>query len=115
MAGAAPAAYGVPALVAVQAGRNARILAVEPEPGKIIDALKIDMEGFEEVVLHPFFQDTNARLWPRLVIMEHARGSRKTDLISMRLAKGYSTIARSKLNVVVRRGPLGAAANAGPL
>jgi hypothetical protein len=62
----------------------------------IIDALKVDLVGFEEVILRPFVQDANARLWPHLAIMENARGSWKTDLISM-------VIARSKFNVVLRR------------
>jgi hypothetical protein len=58
--------------------------------------LKVDLVGFEEVILRPFVQDANARLWPHLAIMENARGSWKTDLISM-------VIARSKFNVVLRR------------
>jgi hypothetical protein len=73
------------------------------ERPEIIDALKTDVEGFEEVILRPFFQDANARLWARLVIMENARGRPKTDLISMMLAQGYSVIAPSKFNVVLRR------------
>jgi FkbM family methyltransferase len=69
-----------------------------------IDALKIDIEGLEDVVLHPFFRDVPPRMWPRLVIIEDQRASWKRDLISIMVAKGYSFITRSThKNLILRR------------
>jgi FkbM family methyltransferase len=68
-----------------------------------IDALKIDVEGPEDVILHPFFLDASPRMWPRLVIIEDQRSSWKHDLISIMMAKGYTFIARSThKNLILR-------------
>ena len=70
----------------------------------LVDALKIDVEGMEDVVLHPFFRDAPPRLWPRLAIIEDCRLSWKTDLISIMSAKGYRLVARSTHhNLILRR------------
>ena len=69
-----------------------------------VDALKIDVEGMEDVILHPFFRDAPPRMWPRLVIAEDQRGSWEHDLISIMVAKGYTFIARSThKNLILRR------------
>jgi FkbM family methyltransferase len=68
-----------------------------------IDALKIDVEGVEDVILHPFFRDAAPRLWPRLIIIEDSRPGWKVDLMSILLAKGYALAGRSKQNLIVRR------------
>jgi FkbM family methyltransferase len=75
-----------------------------------IDALKIDVEGFEDVILHPFFHEAPPRMWPRLIIVEDARGSWKVDLVSIMLSKGYCIAARSKLNLILRQAPIRATA-----
>jgi hypothetical protein len=67
-----------------------------------ISALKIDVEGFEDVILRPFFDEAPSAMWPRLVIIEDARDSWKVDLISLMLSRGYSIAARSKLNFMLR-------------
>ena len=36
-----------------------------------VDALKIDVEGFEDRVLTGFFRDAPPSLWPRAVVIEH--------------------------------------------
>jgi FkbM family methyltransferase len=71
-----------------------------------IDALKIDVEGLEDVILCPFFRDAPARLWPRLVIAEDSRPSWKTDLMAVMQAKGYELAALSRHNnLILRRAP----------
>lgn len=71
-----------------------------------VDALKIDVEGLEDVILCPFFRDAPTRLLPRLVIAEDSRPSWKTDLMSVMRAKGYElvTLSRHK-NLIMRRAP----------
>jgi FkbM family methyltransferase len=68
-----------------------------------IDALKIDVEGFEDVILVPFFRDAPRSLWPRLLIIEDTSSLWQVDLLSELSALGYSVAARTKLNVLLRR------------
>jgi FkbM family methyltransferase len=75
---------------------------LEAERVDAVDALKIDVEGFEDVVLGRFFQDAPARLLPRLIIIEDCRGSWKTDLMAVMAARGYAIATRSKLNFMLR-------------
>jgi len=68
-----------------------------------VDALKIDVEGSEDVILDPFFRDAPPPLWPRLLITEDSRASWKMDLLSIMLAKGYKLTAVSKhKNLILR-------------
>jgi FkbM family methyltransferase len=71
-----------------------------------VDALKIDVEGLEDVILCPFFRDAPARLWPRLVIAEDSRPSWRTDLMAAMQQKGYELVALSRHNnLILRRAP----------
>jgi FkbM family methyltransferase len=71
-----------------------------------IDAMKIDVEGFEDVILDPFFRHAPRAMWPRLVIIEDCRDSWKVDLISIMQRSGYSIVSRSKLNLILRLAPV---------
>ncbi len=75
---------------------------LQSERVETVDALKIDVEGFEDVVLGPFFRDAPPRMLPHLIIIEDCRGSWKADLMSIMADKGYSVVARSKLNFILR-------------
>jgi FkbM family methyltransferase len=68
-----------------------------------IDAIKIDVEGTEDLILIPFFRDAPPSLWPRLLLIEDGRDLWTTDLFSFLAAKGYAIAARSKLNLMLRR------------
>jgi FkbM family methyltransferase len=71
-----------------------------------IDALKIDVEGLEDVILCPFFRDAPSRLLPRLVIAEDSRPSWKSDLMAVVQAKGYELVTLSRHNnLIMRRAP----------
>src|SRR5262249_31944060 len=49
-----------------------RLRRILEEAGAVcVDALKIDVEGFEDRVLTPFFKDAPRPLWPRAVVIEH--------------------------------------------
>lgn len=95
------AAANSPDMVRVAAQTLLAVLAMHEIDA--IDALKIDVEGVEDVILQPFFRAAPARLWPRLIIIEDARGSWQVDLLSILLSKGYSITARSKLNIMLRQ------------
>jgi FkbM family methyltransferase len=68
-----------------------------------IDALKIDVEGTEDIILVPFFRDAPESLWPNLIIIEDVRDSWHSDLLSILEERGYTFARRSKLNVMMRR------------
>src|SRR3984957_17555050 len=66
------------------------------EDGDAIDALKIDVEGLEDVILAPFFRAAPPQLRPRLVIIEDSRPSWKVDLMSVMRGCGYELVALSR-------------------
>lgn len=68
-----------------------------------IDALKIDVEGAEDIILSPFFDAAPERLWPRLLIVESARERWQLDLMGVLAAKGYKIVAETRLNFVLSR------------
>jgi FkbM family methyltransferase len=69
-----------------------------------IDALKIDVEGYEDRVLTGFFQQAPPSLWPRAVVIEHlSRNEWLADCIDMR-ARGYAEIGKTRSNTLLLRG-----------
>jgi FkbM family methyltransferase len=73
------------------------------EEVRSIDALKIDVEGVEDTVLMPFFRDAPPSLWPQLLIIEDTSGMWRSDLFSELGALGYTTLSRTRQNVILRR------------
>jgi FkbM family methyltransferase len=90
-------AFRVPSL------RLQRILA---EAGAThVDALKIDVEGFEDRVLTGFFRDAPETLWPRAVVIEHlSRDEWTDDCIADMRARGYVEQGRTRSNTLLARG-----------
>ena len=69
-----------------------------------VDALKIDVEGFEDRVLTPFFEDASQALWPRAVVIEHlAHNEWQHDCIADMLAKGYAQAGKTRSNTFLLR------------
>jgi FkbM family methyltransferase len=66
-----------------------------------IDALKIDIEGFEDQALLPFFEKADRRLWPKLLILERSEKDWKSDLLGVLKQAGYRDLAASKRNYVM--------------
>lgn len=69
-----------------------------------IDALKIDVEGAEDIVLAPFLRDAPESLLPRLILIEDTRGMWNVDLFALLAARGYTVQERSRQNVALRLG-----------
>ena len=64
-----------------------------------IDVLKIDIEGFEDQALAPFFDDADTALYPKHILIEIAHQSLwQRDLMRMLEERGYSEIFRTKEN-----------------
>ena len=69
-----------------------------------VDALKIDVEGFEDRVLTAFFRDAPASLWPRAVVIEHlSRGEWREDCIADMIARGYAERGKTRSNTFLTR------------
>lgn len=67
-----------------------------------IDALKIDIEGAEDLALTPFLTSAPDSLLPRLLIIENSESQWKTDLFQTIKSRGYTLIERSKMNSMFR-------------
>ena len=64
-----------------------------------IDALKVDVEGAEDVVLEPFFREAPPALWPRLILCARSDTGWSVDLPRMLSAYGYRETLRSRSNL----------------
>ena len=70
-----------------------------------VDALKIDVEGFEDRVLTGFFREAAERLWPRAVVIEHlSRDEWQDDCIDDMCRHGYAEAGKTRSNTLLLRG-----------
>jgi FkbM family methyltransferase len=70
-----------------------------------VDALKIDVEGYEDRVLTGFFREAPQSLWPRAVVIEHlSRNEWLEDCIADMIARGYAETGRTRSNTLLVRG-----------
>ena len=70
-----------------------------------VDALKIDVEGFEDRVLTGFFKEAPPSLWPRAVVIEHlSKDEWQQDCIADMRARGYVETGRTRSNTLLVRG-----------
>ena len=82
--------------------RLVRILA-DADVSKV-DALKIDVEGFEDRVLTGFFRDAAPALWPRAVVIEHlSKDEWLDDVIADMCARGYREAGKTRSNTLLAR------------
>lgn len=76
---------------------------VQGEGYERLDAIKLDVEGAEDLILEPFLRDAPEALWPGFVIVEDSRGRWQTDLPALLESKGYKLLAHTRLNLVYER------------
>ena len=68
-----------------------------------IDVMKIDIEGFEDSVLFPFFDNSNKTLWPGIIIIEHTSSHLwKRNILTAMLDCGYAEIAQTRSNKIMK-------------
>ena len=71
---------------------------------KHVDALKIDVEGYEDRVLTGFFREAPQTLWPRAIVIEHlSRREWLDDCIADMLARGYIQSGKTRSNSMLLR------------
>lgn len=68
-----------------------------------VDAIKLDVEGAEDLILEPFFRTAPEALWPKLIMMEHLHQRWIVDLPKLLADKGYREIQKTKNNAAWER------------
>jgi FkbM family methyltransferase len=69
-----------------------------------VDAMKLDVEGAEDLILDPFFRDAPETLYPSFFIIEDGRGQWQSDLPQLLEGKGYRLLVHTRLNLLYERG-----------
>ena len=70
-----------------------------------VDALKIDVEGYEDRVLMPFFTQAPPTLWPRAVVIEHlSKDEWRNDCIADMVSRGYVVRGKTRSNTLLNLG-----------
>ncbi len=69
-----------------------------------VDAIKLDVEGAEDLVLDPFFRDAPASLYPSLFIIANVPDRWQIDVVKLLEGKGYREILKNKMNLAFERG-----------
>ncbi|MBJ6124895.1 FkbM family methyltransferase [Microvirga splendida] len=68
-----------------------------------VDAIKLDVEGAEDLVLGPFFRDAPASLYPSVFIVANVPERWQADVVGLLTGKGYRQILETKMNLVFER------------
>ena len=68
-----------------------------------VDAMKLDVEGAEDLILDPFFRDAPASLHPSFFIIEDGRGQWQMDLPAVLEANGYRLVSHTRMNLLYER------------
>lgn len=89
------------AKITVPAKSLARI--VQEEGYTHIDAMKLDVEGAEDVILEPYLRTMPEALWPKVILIEEAPQRWGVDLIGLLKARGYKEVLRTRQNLILER------------
>ena len=82
-----------------------RLLTVLHEEGfQRVDALKLDVEGAEDLILESFFAAAPEALYPGLIILQSTPNRWQMDLLALIEGRGYVKIAETRNNIVYERG-----------
>jgi FkbM family methyltransferase len=69
-----------------------------------VDAMKIDIEGFEDQVLFPYFETAPPEMWPRIIVIEHCLSHLwKSDCLHLCRSLGYRPLFNNSINAVLTR------------
>lgn len=68
-----------------------------------IDAMKVDLEGHDEVALQGMFADAPSALWPDLLVVEAGKGVEAPAVVKLCEAHGYRMAGRTRLNALMQR------------
>jgi FkbM family methyltransferase len=68
-----------------------------------LDAVKLDVEGAEDLILEPYLRDAPKALHPDLLIVEDGTGQWQVDLPKLVESHGYRLLRKTRLNFVYER------------
>lgn len=69
---------------------------------KKLDLLKIDVEGFEDGILFPFFETAPKSLYPQAIVMEACHSHRwERDCEALLLEHGYKIVHKDRTNMML--------------
>jgi len=68
-----------------------------------VDAVKLDVEGAEDIILEPFFRDAPPELHPSFLIVEDGSRQWQSDLPGLLTGMGYRLVAKTRLNLLFER------------
>jgi FkbM family methyltransferase len=67
-----------------------------------LDLLKIDVEGFEDGILFPFYEAAPKALWPRAIVMEACHAHRwERDCEALLVGHGYRIVHKDRTNMML--------------
>lgn len=69
-----------------------------------VDGMKIDVEGVEDIILVPFFQQAERSLFPRFIVIENSMDRWRTDLLGLLTEVGYRQHGAHKMNLILTLG-----------
>jgi FkbM family methyltransferase len=93
------------AATALKVPATTLLALVQSEGYPRLDAIKLDVEGAEDLILEPYMREAPESLWPSLVVIEDSASRWQTDLQALLVSKGYAMLARTRLNLVFERKP----------
>jgi len=69
-----------------------------------IDSMKIDVEGFEDKALIPFFETSAQELWPQVLVLEDCHSDHwENDVLKYLLSDKYQLIKKTRANSIMKR------------
>lgn len=91
--------------IIVRARRLADIVASERL--ERVDAMKLDCEGAEDLILEPYFENAPRAVWPKALIVEYMPGRWSMDLRAHICAQGYREALQTRQNIIFERDDTG--------
>ena len=70
-----------------------------------VDAIKLDVEGAEDLILDPYFRDAPPELYPTLIIVEDGRDQWQIDLPALLDGHDYRLVRQTRMNLIYERCP----------
>ena len=68
-----------------------------------VDAIKLDVEGAEDIILEPFFRTAPESLYPALIVVENGTRRWQIDLPALLEERGYRLVETTRMNFVYER------------
>jgi FkbM family methyltransferase len=89
--------------LSAQASAKSLATLAHEEGFERIDAMKLDVEGAEDLVLEPFLSAEPESLWPRALILAYSPGRWDVDLCALLEELGYVRVLRTRVYVIYER------------